>query len=61
MKTVDKISLRDIVEKMFQLIQTRTEIATLVAKNQNAPKYLYQQASDLQDDILTSVQQIEEE
>lgn len=61
MNMVDKISLRDIIEQMFQLIEARTEIAVLVVRNQAAPKYLYQQAADLQDSILTAVQKIDEE
>ena len=32
MKMIDKISLRDIIEQMLQLIHTKCEIATLVAK-----------------------------
>lgn len=44
--------MKELMELMLMLIHTQREIATLVAKNQNAPKYLYEQVRDLQDQIL---------
>ncbi|MGF6139014.1 hypothetical protein [Pseudomonas laurylsulfatiphila] len=48
----DSLDVAEMLEHVFQLIHTKCEIATLVAKNQNAPKYLYEQASDQQEHIL---------
>jgi len=51
--------LTEIVEKMFLLIHTKCEITKLEVRNQNAPKYLYEQARSLQDDILQVVNEID--
>lgn len=52
MNRQDSSDIADMLENVFLLIHTKCEIATLVAKNQNAPKYLYQQAEQQQDHIL---------
>lgn len=52
MKREDKRALVESADLLFMLIHTRCEIAQLVVKNQNAPKYLYEQANDLQRQVL---------
>lgn len=52
MTTDDKKILVEMANTMFLLIHTKCEIATLVAKHQNAPKYLYEQAQDLQNRVM---------
>jgi len=51
----DRDTLTEIIEQMFLLIHTKCEIATLTVKNQAAPKYLHNQAVDLQARILNDV------
>lgn len=51
----DKRVLIDCMRSMFMLIETQREIATIKAKNQNAPKYLYEQASDIKDKIIHTI------
>ena len=55
MNTDDKKILVDMPQLMFLLINTRCEITKLEVKNQNAPKYLHEQARDLQGEIMRAI------
>lgn len=39
----------ELTETLLAYVQTKSEIAELRARNQNAPKYLHEQAKDLQE------------
>lgn len=61
MNKQDSKDIAEIMENMFLLIHTKCEIATLVAKSQNAPRYLYQQAEQQQDHILFLARNLSDE
>lgn len=55
MSTDDKRVLVEMAHVMFLLIHTKCEIAVLESKQQGVPKYLYQQAQELQDRIIQDI------
>lgn len=52
MNQKDYMMMEEILRMVFALIHQKMEIAEAAAKNQNAPKYMYEQAADLQQQIL---------
>lgn len=53
----DKDVLVEAMQSLFMLMHTQCEIATLIAKNQNAPKYLYEQVIDLREQIIREIRE----
>jgi len=44
--------MKELMERMFMLINTRVEIAKLEVKNQNAPMYLHRQAQGIEEGMM---------
>lgn len=55
MTTDDRAVLVDMAHWLFMLLDTERQINQLVAKNQNAPKHLYEQSEDLKQRIVTRI------
>ena len=51
--------MKEIVERLFELIQINRDIAIAVSQNQNAPRDWYDQASELRTEILDLVDELE--